>query len=128
MDLKEYTYASSYIEPNPICFSPKYSDFFSLKGRFITLLGLGKKILILPFALFFKVYKSFFKIIKVLATLTYVFLTLGLSKDTRRNFAEKLSFLGKDLADWIIFPLALFIFLLRHLLGATLHPKFSMGL
>ena len=60
----------------------------------------------------------------MLAAALFLVATLGVSSSGRELFIERVSFLAKDLADWVLFPLAIGVWIFRFLLAVTVHPAF----
>jgi hypothetical protein len=80
-------------------------------------------LLTLPLAAAYKLVRSFFKATGVLLMPALVLATLGLSQGFREMFLKRVSILAVDLADWILYPLALFTCLFRLLLASLIHPS-----
>ncbi len=80
-------------------------------------------LLTLPLAAAYKLVRSFFKATGVLLLAALVLATLGLSQGLREMFLKRVSILAVDLADWILYPLALFTCLFRLLLASLIHPS-----
>lgn len=61
---------------------------------------------ILPFALILKIIKTLFRMIGVILALAAIVPTFG-RKANQEFLFERVSSLGRDLADWVIYPFAL---------------------
>jgi hypothetical protein len=80
-----------------------------------------KKIVLLPLSLVFKVYKTLFRLIGVVWAASLLVMSLGTSETGRTFFFERVFSFAKDLADWILLPLAIASSFLR--LGALIFSK-----
>lgn len=96
----------------------------TLKARLECVKDFLKRALIFPFALLRKLCKTFFRFIGLVFSVAFVFITLGSSSSARELFLERISSFAKDLADWILLPLALILCFLRLILALVIHPTF----
>ncbi|MBI3508747.1 MAG: hypothetical protein HY069_03865 [Chlamydiia bacterium] len=103
--MKSYAVAENYEELSPVC----------IKTFFSTLL-------ILPFALMCKGFRTVSRLVGVAAALLMLVPTFG-GRCSRAFFVERVSSLAKDLADWIVFPFAVGRCLVRCLLMPMRNPK-----
>jgi hypothetical protein len=83
------------------------------KGRLSYLKEFCIHISLLPFALVFKLYKTFFNLLGVLTSVLAVLLSLGLSVFARDWFAGRMIKLAKDISDWFLWPVSVVVCLLR---------------
>ncbi len=97
-------------------------QYNSLRERWLCLKDFFKKTLLLPFALLFKVYKTFFRAAGLFFAALFMAATLGTSSFTRQLFIHRASTLAADLADWILYPLALAVCFGKLLLALVIHP------
>ena len=100
----------------------KLADFQSMRGRLRCFLVLLEKISILPFALLYKLYKTSFRFAGLLLSGILLLLTLGTSPGAREFFVRRISSLACDLADWVLYPFAIFSCFSKLLLAALVHP------
>ena len=70
-------------------------------------------IVLLPFALIAKVYKTFFSLLAVAVSASAVVISLGLSVSSRDWFIRCMVHLAKDLSDWFLWPVSVVICLMR---------------
>lgn len=96
----------------------------SLPARVVCLKDFLKKCLILPFALLNKAYKTCYRTVGVCFGAILVLITVGSSPTAREFFVERIACLAKDLADWILFPIAIFTCFIKLLMALLLHPVF----
>lgn len=96
----------------------------SIRGRFLCVKDFLKRIAILPFALLKKMYRTFFRSLGVCLGVLLIAATAGSSAAVRTYFVERMGSLARDLADWILLPIALFSCFVRLLMGLSFHPSF----
>ena len=96
----------------------------TLKDRWVCLKDFLKRCAIFPLALLGKVFKTFLRGFGVCFTALIVLFTLGGYENGRKLFVNRIACFAKDLADWILLPLALLFCLLRILLALLIHPIF----
>lgn len=113
--------ACSYFQPVERI-DPSMLSFGSLKGRLICLGLFIEKLFILPFALFCKSYKTFFRFLAAGIGAALLLLSAGISVQAREFFMRRCTTLSKDLADWVLFPIAAATCFVRLLLSCTVHP------
>jgi len=101
---------------------PKEMSFSSLKGRLTCFGVLVEKVCQLPFALFFKGYKTFGRLISSALGALFLLLTAGISSWAREFFIRRMTIFSKDLGDWLLFPVAACTCFVRLLLACTIHP------
>ncbi|OGN64249.1 MAG: hypothetical protein A3E80_01085 [Chlamydiae bacterium RIFCSPHIGHO2_12_FULL_49_9] len=93
------------------------------QSRLFCLKDFLKKVALLPFSLLFKVCKTFFRMVGVVMAAALLFISLGATESGRVFFMERVSSLSKDLADWVLFPLAIFSCCFRLALAFIIHPS-----
>jgi hypothetical protein len=93
------------------------------QSRLFCLKDFLKKVALLPFSLLFKACKTFFRIVGVFFATALLFISLGTSESGRVFFTGRVSSLSKDLADWVLFPLAIFSCFFRLALAFIVHPS-----
>ncbi len=96
--------------------------FSSFKGRLICLSLLAEKVFLLPFALFCKAYKTCFRLFAAALGTCLFLMSAGISKRAREFYLRRWKALSKDLADWVLFPIAAAACFIRLLLSCTIHP------
>ncbi len=96
----------------------------TLKARLLCLGDFLKKCLQFPLALVGKACRSCFRFLGIFLSASLVILTLGSSIKAREMFVERVVSFAKDLADWILLPLALILCFLRLILAFLIHPNF----
>lgn len=122
MGLCSYSDSKTYFEPEDEISDPEVADFQSLRGRFLCLTALFEKLLLLPFALFAKACKTFFRILGVFFSAFFLIATLGASYGIRDFFIQRVTSLARDLADWVLLPFAVLTCFCRLLLACLIHP------
>ncbi len=110
------------------------SDFFEIsnepglpntfRSRLFCLKDFLKRCFIFPFALLVKAYKTLGRFIGICLGLTLVLATLGASCGARKYFVEKVINFAKDVADWVLLPIALILCFFKLLLALFVHPNF----
>ena len=83
------------------------------RGRLAYLKEFCTHIVLLPFALLFKAYKTFFSLLAVVVSASAVVFSLGLSVCARDWFIRRMVHLAKDLGDWFLWPVSVVVCLLR---------------
>ncbi len=121
MDLNSYSSSQTFFE---ISSHAQQIEYDSFRGRLLCLQDFLKKLLILPFALVYKAYKTFFRAVGIFWSAALVLVTLGYSAGLRNFFVERVSSFAKDLADWILLPFAVFSCFIKLILAFLVHPSF----
>lgn len=93
------------------------SDDFQPRRRLHCAVDFLKKLSIIPFALFFKAYKTFFRVVGVGLSASLMLLTLGLSVSAREWFVLRMVELAKDVTDWVLWPFSIAAYLTRLLVA-----------
>lgn len=96
----------------------------TVQARLLCLKDFLKRALIFPFALIGKAIKTFFRLLGVCLSAAFVLITLGGSMSARELFIDRIASFAKDLADWVLLPLALILCFLRLILALFIHPIF----
>lgn len=122
LDIMEYSNSENLFEPKPLGYRPEYAEFTSIRGRLMCLSALVKKLLKLPFAFAFKLYKTSFKFVGLGVGMGIFLGTLGISKGARSFFHRKAAKVSNDLIDWVLWPFGLLTCVIRLILGAIFHP------
>ena len=109
---KEFFEISDYIQqPN------------TLRARFLCLKDFFKRCFFFPFALIMKVSKTVVRAAGIIFSLALVFMTFGSYPRAREAFVNRVSSLAKDLADWLLLPIAIAVCFCRLILAILIHPK-----
>ena len=95
----------------------------TLKARFLCLKDFFKRCLIFPFALVLKACKTIFRVLGTCFSLAFVLVTFGTYSRSREIFVSRVSSLAKDIADWILLPFAIIVWVFRLILAVLIHPN-----
>jgi len=101
---------------------PNFSHFSSVQGRLRSAKALLEACLLLPFALLCKSYRTLLKALGVAFSLGILVLTLGAVDPVRAFFVRRVTDLAQDLADWVLFPLAVLCCFVRMVGAMLIHP------
>jgi hypothetical protein len=104
-----------------ISIGPQFEN--TLRARLLCLQDFFKKCAVFPLALLGKACKTFFRFVGVCFSSLLVLITLGGFASARELFVDRVAILAKDLADWILLPLALIFSFLRLILAILVHPN-----
>lgn len=96
----------------------------SFHGRLLCVIDFFKRCATLPLALLYKACKTIFRAVGVCFGAVLVAITVGSSPTAREFFVERIASFAKDLADWILLPIALFSCFVRLLMALSFHPNF----
>jgi hypothetical protein len=127
MEIQIFTSADSYLEADFSEYNPKDSKFLSLKGRWTIFKIFSKRLLILPFALCYKLIKTSFCLPLFLLGLFLFLLTFGCSQTQKEFFIRQVRALAKEAADWIFLPFAVAVSFFRMLFAMVFHPRIYFG-
>ena len=94
-----------------------------VRSRLFALAVFFELFLFLPFGIFYKLYKTFFRALGLGWAAGLLLLTLGTSNSTREFFLRRIGSLAKDFGDWVLFPFAVLSCLGRLLLAAAFSPS-----
>ena len=119
MELSSYANSQAFFE---ISSGAELIQFNTLRERWLCLKDFLIKTAILPFALLFKASKTFFRLAGILFAAGFLIATLGTSSSGREFFIERTSIFAKDLADWVLFTLAVAVWFIKLLLALMIHP------
>lgn len=122
MTLSVYAESQSFFESSCEVADVKFSDFESIRGRARCLFILLEKVIVLPFALFFKLYKTSFRFLGLALSASLLLVTLGASVGIREFFVRRVCSIARDFADWILYPFAVFSCFSKLILAAFVHP------
>lgn len=124
VELKKYSNSQTFFEGT----AEEWISEDSVKNRLFCLVDFLKTVLIFPFALIYKGTISIARAFVVCFALLALIVGLGQNVEARQFFVERLALLAKDLADWILLPLALVQYSARFLMGLFYHPRFYFSL
>lgn len=96
----------------------------TFEARLLCVKDFLTRLLTFPFALFAKACKTFFRGLGICFGALLILITVGSSVAAREFFIERVSAFAKDLADWILLPIALLGCFLRLILALLFHPNF----
>lgn len=96
----------------------------SFQGRLLCLKDFLKRCALLPLALLGKSYTTFFRTLSVCFGACLVLVTVGNSPIARAWFVGGTAKLAKDLADWVLLPIALCSCCVRLIIALSFHPIF----
>jgi hypothetical protein len=114
-----YANSSEYFE---ISIGPQPDN--TLQARLLCLKDFLKRCAIFPFALIAKACKTVFRFVGICFSVLFVLITLGSSFGAREMFVARITCFAKDLADWVLLPLALLLYFVRLILALVIHPTF----
>jgi len=86
-----------------------------------------QKLLALPVAIVWKLYRTVCSVAGVGFATMLLILTFCSDSGIRAFFRNKVMNLAKDVADWLLWPVALLFCFGRLLLAATVHPALYFG-
>ncbi|MDE3045040.1 MAG: hypothetical protein KGJ02_00115 [Verrucomicrobiota bacterium] len=127
MELERFSLSEGFFSCSEPLVNPEVTEFKSIKGRLSAFLNLLDKLALVPLAFFYKLYKSFFCCLRVGVGAIGLFLTFGMAPLIREFFVEHVSLLARDLADWVLWPMAVLTCLGRLLLATLVHPALYFG-
>jgi len=123
MNLENYSHSQTYFDFSSSISDEKLSDFQSIKGRMRCFCALMEKLSILPFAVLYKAYKTFFRAVGVVLGGSGLILTLGTSTLVREFFSRRFTSMAEDLADWVLFPFSVLSFFVKLLIASFFCPR-----
>lgn len=119
----DYSIAKTYFENGCDKHLLEYASFKSIKGRCECILFFLKRLALLPFCILKKVLVTLKGLLSLLFPFILLVITLGGTRAIRDRFQKKVVQVAVDLCDWIIFPFAVAVLLLKAISGAIIHPK-----
>jgi hypothetical protein len=121
-EITKFAQSKTFFDYDPFLFSASEEENL-WKRRLFCFSSFLQKLLIIPFALFYKGFKSLFRAFGVLMGFSSLFITLGVSPAARRFFLKRMEMMGSDLGDWVLLPFAVFLCLFRLILASTVAPR-----
>jgi len=122
MSLSFYAESQTFFDFSCEVADAELGDFHSIRGRARCIAILLGKILIVPFALLYKLYKTCFRFLGLFISGALLLVTLGTSNGAREFFVRRVSSLARDLADWVLYPFAILSCFSKLLLASLIHP------
>lgn len=108
----DYSYSKELFE--------EQGDFFEgtsiFRIKINQLCDFTKKLIKLPFCICSKLLRTAGRALRVLSTMISLFVTLGVNEDVRISFSRKVVIFAEDLADWLLYPFALSVNLIKSFL------------
>jgi hypothetical protein len=114
-----YANSSEYFE---VSIGPQLDN--TLQARLLCVKDFLRRCAIFPLALVAKACKTLFRLVGICFGALFVLITLGSSFGARQLFVDRIICFARDLADWILLPLAFILCFLRLLLALIIHPTF----
>jgi hypothetical protein len=99
-----------------------------LKRRIEALESVCKLLIALPFSFLAKGAISAGRLLSLCLSIIFLLATLGIAARTRDLFVRRMEYMGKDLADWVLYPFAALSAIIRLLGGGFIHPVFLLNL
>lgn len=116
MQLREFAQSKGFFEIAHHIAHPRAGQrLFFVKTFFVLLAAL-------PCVIVYKAGRSSFRATGLLLSASWLGATLGLAGGIRTLFIKRFSSMAADLADWILYPLALATCFARLLLASLVHP------
>lgn len=122
MTISKYIHSDGFFEEEELVASPEMASFDSLRGRGLSLLKFLEQLAIAPLAFIGKIVRTSLAAIGVCGSILLLILTLCSSIWARQLFVRRIEIFAKELADWILWPVALATRLGKLLLAAFIHP------
>lgn len=127
MDIHRYSTSEGFFDCSEPLADPAIAAFDSFRGRLLSLIEFFEKAAIVPLAFLFKSYKTTARFLGVVLSAALLVLTVCSSLQIRELFVRRVSSLAQDLADWVLWPVAVASCLGRLLLAALVHPALYFG-
>lgn len=96
----------------------------TLRARLQCVKDFLMRLLGFPLTLIGKACRSFGRFLAIGFAALFVLCTLGSSARARELFVNRIVIFAKDVADWVLLPLALILLVLRLLMALFIHPEF----
>jgi hypothetical protein len=127
MNVQHFSSSESLFQCKEPLVDPKVSEFNSWRGRGMAIGRFFQKIAILPLAFLAKLFRTSVAILGLGFAFSLLILTFGYEGGIRGFFLKKILCLATEIADWVLWPLAVVYCLGRLLLAATVHPALYFG-
>ncbi len=127
MDLSRYSVSDGFFLCSEPLVEPGIAAFDSMRGRGLSLLNFFEKLAIVPFAFLFKLCRTYFRLLGLTFSALFLLVTLCSSMTVREFFVRRVAIFAADLADWVLWPIAVVSCLARLLLAAFVHPALYFG-
>jgi hypothetical protein len=127
MNLQHFSSSESFFHCKDPLVDPEISEFNSWRGRGRAIIKFFQQISIIPLACLAKLFRTCVSILGLGFAFSLLVLTLGYESGIRGFFLKKFICLATDIADWVLWPVAIVYCLGRLLLAATVHPALYFG-
>lgn len=127
MDFQQFASSEHFFTCREPLAEPGLADFSSLRGRGKALISFFKKIFTIPLAGIAKLCRTLFSFLGLGFAAFLLIATLFLDSGIREFFLKKVTRVAQELADWVLWPVAIVLCLGRLLLAATVHPALYFG-
>lgn len=122
MDLRHFSSSEGFFDCSEPLAQPGIADFDSLRGRGLALRNFFAKLCLVPFAFLYKIYRTAVSCLAVGLSIFLLVLTLCGSQKAREFFIRRVSNFSQEIADWVLWPIAVVFCLMRLLMASVLHP------
>ena len=116
MGFSSYSNSAIFLDSNLLLGSANAQDRKALFKIFF------ETLLILPFAIAYKFLRFIFRVIGLVFSIGLLALTLGSCEGIRKFFLRKVSLVASEVADWILYPLAVIGCFLKLFFAMLVHP------
>lgn len=127
MELKKYITSEGFFSCSESLSDPEMASFDSVKGRLLSFARFIETGMIVPISLGCKLLRTFFRGVGVVFMTGLLVASLFSSSTIRELFVRRVKILAEDLADWVLWPVAVVSCLGRLLLAAFVHPALYFG-
>lgn len=117
-----FSFSESFFNYKEPLAEPGMADFGSWRGRKRAILKFFQQISIIPLAFLTKLYHTFVSALGLGFAVFLLALTLCSEVGIREFFMKQMVHFAENLADWVLWPAAIMLCLIRLLLAATIHP------
>ena len=118
----EFVASESFFNCSEPLADPEVAEFRSGRGRALAFGHFFRTLFSIPLALAYKFSKTLLSFLGLGFGVAALLLTFCSSLSSREFFVKKCTLLAKDLADWVLWPIAALLCLFRLLLAASVHP------
>lgn len=126
MNLSDYSCSQTFFEASCEMTEAPYACVDPFKGRVFCFASLVESLAVVPFFLFCKGCKTVFRVMGLGLGAALVFLSLGGSSGVRGFFFRRAVALAQDLADWVLYPFSLVVFVGKLLFSILFSPAFYL--
>lgn len=122
MQLRNYSSSEGFFECSEPLGQPGTADFDSFRGRGLALKNFFVRLGIVPLAFLYKICRTIASVLGVGFAVFLLTMTVCSSQRAREFFIRKISCCAREMADWVLWPIAVIFSLVRLLLASVLHP------